>query len=123
MSKRPDIYIEIAVIALTRVLRFVGGRGLEAYLADDQCQSAVERQLEVAGDALGQLRKVSPEWFVKIPEGDVVVGFRNVLAHGYAMLDHRRVFQIASERAPELLTVLQGLLAQMPEEGERSADA
>ena len=68
-------------------LRFMAKRSLGAYLADDLCQSAVERQLEIAGDALGQLRKLDAVLFGKIPDGDLVVAFRNVLAHGYATLD------------------------------------
>jgi uncharacterized protein with HEPN domain len=79
------------------------------------CQSAVERQLEIAGDALGQLRKLDATVFAKIPDGDLVVAFRNVLAHGYATLDHRRVYDIASTRAGELLKTLETLLSQMPE--------
>jgi len=75
----------------------------------------VERQLEIAGDALGQLRKLDAVLFGKIPDGDLVVAFRNVLAHGYATLDHRRVYEIASSRAGELLKTLETLLAQMPE--------
>jgi uncharacterized protein with HEPN domain len=116
MPKRPDVYLEIAIAALHRVARYLAARELADYLADDQCQSAVERQLEVAGDALGQLRRVDPARFGAIPEGDVIVGFRNVLAHGYAALDHRRVFEIASVRSPELLMVLEAMLAEFPEE-------
>ena len=56
MNKRPDVYLELALRALERVPRFLARRSLEAYLADDLCQSAVERQLEVAGDALGGRR-------------------------------------------------------------------
>jgi uncharacterized protein YutE (UPF0331/DUF86 family) len=79
------------------------------------CQSAVERQLEIAGDALGQLRKLDAVLYGRIQDGDLVVAFRNVLAHGYATLDHRRVYEIASGRAGELLKTLETLLAQMPE--------
>jgi len=75
----------------------------------------VERQLEIAGDALGQLRKLDAVLFGKIPDGDLVVAFRNVLAHGYATLDHRRVYETASSRAGEMLKTLETLLAQMPE--------
>ena len=71
--------------------------------------------MEIAGDALGQLRKLDLALFGKIPDGDLVVAFRNVLAHGYATLDHRRVYEIASSRAGELLKTLEILLAQMPE--------
>jgi hypothetical protein len=53
--------------------------------------------------------------FGKIPDGDLVVAFRNVLAHGYATLDHRRVYEIASSRAGELLKTLETLLTQIPE--------
>jgi uncharacterized protein YutE (UPF0331/DUF86 family) len=76
----------------------------------------VERQLEIAGDALGQLRKLAPEIFKRVPDGDIVVAFRNVLAHGYAVLDHRKVYEIASQRSGELLKILEGLLAEMPED-------
>jgi uncharacterized protein with HEPN domain len=71
--------------------------------------------LEIAGDALGQLRKLDAVLFGKIPDGDLVVAFRNVLAHGYATLDHRRVYEIASSRAGELLKTLETILSQIPE--------
>ena len=53
--------------------------------------------------------------FGKIPDGDLVVAFRNVLAHGYATLGHRRDYEIASSRAGELLKTLDTLLSQLPE--------
>ena len=115
MPLRPDVFLETALLALRRVSKFLGNRSLNEYLADELCQSAVERQLEIAGDALGQLRKLDVALFGKIPDGDLVVAFRNVLAHGYATLDHRRVYEIASSRAGELLKTLDTLLSQLPE--------
>jgi len=115
MQKRPDVYLDIALQALRRVPKFLGTRSLTGYLADELCQSAVERQLEIAGDALGQLRKLDAQLFEKIPDGALVVSFRNVLAHGYATLNHRRVYEIASARATELLKAIEELLAKMPE--------
>ena len=117
MQKRPDVLLEWALIALRRVPRFLGGRSLAQYLADDLCQSAIERQLEIAGDALGQLRKIDAGLFASIPDGDLIVAFRNVLAHGYATLDHTRVYDIAASRAAELESLLGQLLEQMPEDG------
>lgn len=117
MPKRPDVLLELALLALRRVPRFLNQRSLAEYLQDELCQSAIERQLEIAGDALSQLRKLDAALFAKIPEGDLVVAFRNVLAHGYATLDHRRVYDIASARAAELQSVLEKLLLEIPEEG------
>lgn len=116
MQKRADVYLDIALQALRRVPKFLGTRSPAEYLADELCQSAVERQLEIAGDALGQLRKFDVQLFDQIPDGALVVGFRNVLAHGYATLNHRRVYEIASARAAELMKAIEELLAMMPEQ-------
>ena len=115
MAKRPDVLLEIALLAIRRVPKFLGRRSLAEYLADEFCQSAVERQLEIAGDALGQLRKLDAALFAQIPDGDLIVAFRNMLALGYGTLDHRRVYDIASMHTPELQTVLERLLAEIPE--------
>lgn len=115
MQRRPDVYIELALIALRKVANFVDGRPLPSYLADVLLQSAVERQLEIAGDAIGQLRKHAPEVYARIPSGDLIVAFRNVLSHGYATLDHARVYEAATVKAPQLLKVLEQLLAEFPE--------
>jgi uncharacterized protein with HEPN domain len=79
------------------------------------CQSAIERQLEITGDALGQLRKLDSTLFARIPQGHKVVAFRNVLAHGYASLDHDEVYRVAINDAPALLQALEELLKEIPE--------
>jgi uncharacterized protein with HEPN domain len=113
--RRPDVYLELALLALRKVPSYVGTRTLQAYLTDDYCQSAVERQLEIAGDALGQLRKLQPALFQRIPQGHKVVAFRNVLAHGYASLDHDEVYKVATADAPALLQSLEELLREFPD--------
>lgn len=97
MQRRPDVYLELALLAVRRVSEFLEDSSLETYLVDPMRQSTIERQLEIAGDALGQLRKHAPEIFARIPGGDALVAFRNVLAHGYATLDHRRVYDAGQD--------------------------
>jgi uncharacterized protein with HEPN domain len=114
MKKLPDVYLELALRALERVPRFLAGRTMKVYLTDELCQSAVERQLEVAGDALGQVRKIDPDLFARIPEGPLIVAFRNVLAHGYATLDHRRVYDAATTKVAALTQMIRDLLDEFP---------
>ena len=116
MSKRPDVYLELALRALERVPRFLAGRSLSDYLVDELCRSAVERQLEIAGDALGRIRKLDPALFTRIPEGTLIVAFRNVLAHGYATMDHGRVYDAATTKVAELTIRLTELLHEYPDE-------
>lgn len=117
MPTRPDVFLELALLALRRMPKFLGTRTLPQYLEDELCQSAIERQLEVAGHALGQLRKLDPTLFARIPDGALIVACRNLLARGYAPLDHRRIYDIATTRTTDLERVLEQLLAQIPEEG------
>lgn len=113
-QKQPDVYMDLAVRALQRIPVFLADCSLEDYLADELRQAAVERQLEIAGDALGQLRKLDPVLFAQIPGGDLIVGFRNVLAHGYATLDHRRVYLVASTKVASLEALLGRFLSDSP---------
>jgi len=115
MGRQPDVYLEFALISLRKTVAYLGERTLEDYLADDFCRSAVERELEIAGDALEQLRKTHPDVFLRIPDGAAIVAFRNVLAHGYATLNHRVVYEAASERARELIRSLETILGEFPD--------
>jgi uncharacterized protein with HEPN domain len=62
MTKRPDVHLELALRALERVPRFVVGRTMEAYLADELCQSAVERQLEKVAALIAVIRALLDEF-------------------------------------------------------------
>ena len=46
----------------------------------------------------------------------MIVAFRNVLPHGYATLDHHRVYEAATFKALELENILAALLAEFPEQ-------
>ena len=53
-----------------------------SYASDELRKSAVERQLEIIGEALNRLRKADPEVAQRIPDISRIVGLRNILAHG-----------------------------------------
>jgi uncharacterized protein YutE (UPF0331/DUF86 family) len=50
----------------------------------------------------------------KIPHSRNIIGFRNILAHGYAELDHNKVYNIAIIDAPVLLQSVQEALKAFP---------
>jgi uncharacterized protein with HEPN domain len=101
-----------ARLAAERVSRFTRGKTFAEYQSDDLLRSAVERQLAIVGEALNQLRQVDPATAGAIPELPRIIGFRNVLVHGYATLDNRLVWGIVEANVGPLLTVLDALLAQ-----------
>ena len=98
--------------AATRVAEFITGLDAESYAADELRRSAVERQLEIVGEALKNLRNADPETAMRIPEIARIIGLRNILAHGYTVVDDTVVWSAASQRVPELLAVVDQLLAE-----------
>jgi len=73
---------------------------LPEYLADDKTRAAVERVLEICGEALRQLDRTAPDIARTIPHAREIIGFRNILAHGYAGLDHAKVFAAVNRDTP-----------------------
>jgi uncharacterized protein with HEPN domain len=88
------------------------GKIIDDYLADDLLRSAVERQLEIIGEALIRLRRSDPNTLSMIPEHPQIIAFRNVLIHGYDAIDHRRVWDAIENSLPQLFTKVEDLLSQ-----------
>ena len=99
--------------AAERIASFIAGLTRDSYIADDLHRSAVERQLLIVGEALNNLRKVDAETAERIPDIVRIIGLRNVLAHGYAVVDDAVVWQAASARVPQLLETVQSLLTEV----------
>lgn len=91
---------------------FAAGKSFDAYRSDLLLRSAVKRQLEIVGEALRQLDRVDPECGREIPDLRGIVGFRNVLIHGYASVNDRIVLDIVETRIGTLVAALDALLAQ-----------
>ncbi len=97
--------------AATRIAGFIVGLHVTSYATDELRRSAVERQLEIVGEALKNLRNADLETAQQIPEISRIIGLRNILAHGYTVVDDAVVWGAASLRVPELLVMVDRLLA------------
>lgn len=53
----------------------------------------------------------------EIPEAARVIAFRDILIHGYAVLDHQIVWRVVHDNLPPLLLVVEKLLAAEPHSG------
>lgn len=103
--------LQDALDATRAIERFVKGLAFDTYQANELVRSAVERQFEIVGEALGRLRQTDADVAQHIPELDRIVAFRNVLIHGYARVDDRIVWGIVEGKLPALRAAMQKLLA------------
>jgi uncharacterized protein with HEPN domain len=113
MPRDPRKYLWDALQAAGLAQQFTSGRTFDDYLSDVMVRSAVERQLEIVGEALNQLAKGAPDVAALIPELRRVVAFRNILAHGYTSVDDALVWQLLTEKLPALERAIR---AQLPDE-------
>lgn len=103
-------------ICADRIRRFTAGRSRDDYLADEMLRAAVERQLEIIGEALNRLARAAPALAARIPELPNIVAFRNILIHGYMAIDDAIVWRIVGENLPVLERNVAALLAELGEQ-------
>lgn len=91
----------------------VSGTDLDIYLQGGPIAWATERQMELVGEALSKLRQADTQMAERIPNIHRIIGMRNVLAHGYLIINDRIVWQAATQAVPQLIPVLKTLLAEL----------
>lgn len=101
-----------ALQAAERIARFIGQKDFDAYLADEELRSAVERQFEIVGEAFAQLRKADAATAALISELPRIVAFRNLLIHRYSAVDNKIVWGVVEANLPSLRAALDRLLGE-----------
>ncbi len=99
--------------AADTILRFIAGVDVRTYAENELVHSAVERKFEIIGEALNQIAKLDPVLAQRIPDIREIIAFRNLLIHGYAVVDHDRVWRIAEASLPGLRATVGALLHEM----------
>ena len=123
MGRGPRALLADVLDATRSIERFRQGLDLAAFRADDLVRSGVERKLEIVGEALDRLSRDHPELASQIPDIGRIIGFRNVLAHGYDVVDDEVVWDAVTTDLPELTASVEALLAEHEREQGNEAPA
>jgi uncharacterized protein with HEPN domain len=112
MPPDPRKYLWDALHAAELISEFTRDQSFADYQAQAMVRSAVERQFEIIGEALNHLAKTTPDTASQIPELPRIVAFRNILIHGYTTVDDALVWQVVTDKLPDLQQTLDRLLNQ-----------
>jgi len=87
--------------AISSIEEYVGTSKIFAnYEKNRQLQQAVERNLEIIGEATKRILDINPD--IKISNARKIVGVRNRIIHGYDDIDNTEIWSIIINSLPVL---------------------
>lgn len=94
------------------LLQFTRDKSLADYESDLLLRSAVERQLEIIGEALKQASRVDPVLAEEITGFREIINLRNVIVHGYATIENETIWGVLQNDLPTLREQVEKLLGE-----------
>ncbi len=114
-EERDAAYLWDIVDAAQAIVEFTAGLTLDAYLQDRKAQLAVERALEIIGEAAHHVSAPFKQAHPEVPWHGIIAQ-RNVLAHEYGAVKQDRIWSVAAVHVPDLIAALQPWLPTEPPE-------
>lgn len=95
------------------VVRFIGAKTIAHYSIDDLLRAAVERKVEIIGEAARNVSQSCRDANPQVP-WIAITKTRHVLAHDYDRTNHNTMWRIATVYVPELIQLLRPLIPPIP---------
>lgn len=106
--KSDRAYVDDILLYTRRLQAHVEGATLERFSTEAWMQDASFRCLEVIGEIVKRLTPAFRAAHPAIPWSRIS-GFRDVLAHGYDILDHELCWKVIQENVPALVAELEAI--------------
>ena len=110
MQHDPLVFVEDAIEACKLIVQFTDGMAEHTFYTDLKTKAAVERKLEIIGEALNRIKKTDINILSNINDWKEIIGFRNVIAHGYDVVDDEIIWDSIKNNIPILLKQLNNIL-------------
>ncbi len=112
MSERdPRLYCEDILESGSAILDFIGGLSFEVFCDDRKTYSAVIREFEIIGEAVGKLPESLTEKRPDVEWQDIK-DFRNLLSHEYFGVDLEIVWKIIEDDLPALIDAVREIVGR-----------
>lgn len=109
MSRDWTLFLADIHESCSKIRRYVESMSAEEFQKDEKTFDAVVRNLEIIGEAS---KRLPAEVTSRIPDVDwrKVAGLRDVLAHAYFGIDEDVLWDVVSNKVPELARFVRQLL-------------
>jgi len=112
MDPKSPKFLEDIRDAAAFIEQVTRAKSLADYQTDRLVRQAVERNFQIIGEALSKLAKTDPSTAARIGRYQRIISFRNLLIHGYDVIDDSQVWEIIEQHLPLLLVEVTQLLAE-----------
>jgi len=99
--------------AARAAVEFTSSQHFSMYVEDRKTRNAVERNLEIIGEAARHVSEETRDSLPQIPWKSVI-GLRNIIAHEYGEILHQKVWSICVNQLPRLVEQLENLGLENP---------
>jgi len=89
------------------------GLTFDAFLDHRVVRQATERNFEIIGEAVNRLAHHHPDIAAQISAASAIVSFRNVIIHGYDIVDHLIVWNAIQQYVPVLKAEVDALIGAL----------
>ncbi|MGA2260725.1 MAG: HepT-like ribonuclease domain-containing protein [Acidobacteriota bacterium] len=110
-----ESYLWDMLQAARLVVTFVRGVTLDEYCDNQMLRMAVERALEILGEAANRVSGNYRSAHGEIPWRQIIAQ-RNVLVHEYGEVDDERIWNLVVHQVPVLYELLTRLVPEAPED-------
>lgn len=108
-EERDPAYLWDMLEAAREAEVMLGDYDLSAFLADRVMMRAIERTVELIGEAARRISLPYQNAHPEIPWREII-GQRDILAHEYGQIDHELLYRTATEDVPGLIVQIEALL-------------
>lgn len=107
-------YLEHIVLSISRIQRYAEGLDYPAFLANEEKQDAIIRNLEIIGEAARNIQRHHSDFATTHPTfpWGSAYGMRNALAHGYFSVDLDAVWKTVVHDLPALEQQARTIMAE-----------
>ena len=109
MDNRTKKYLFDIITSINNIETYIGSyKSFEKYEKDGMLQDAVERNIEIIGEAMSKLLNINEE--IAISNSRRIVDARNKIIHGYDEIENSQIWSIIINHLPKLKNEVEILL-------------
>jgi uncharacterized protein with HEPN domain len=117
-DERDTAYLWDMLDAARSIREFTSGIEFKQYNQNRMLQLAVERAIEIIGEAARHVSESFKQAHPEIPWQSIIAQ-RNVLAHQYGEIEQERIWLVVKVHVTELIVSLEPLIPMLPPESEQ----